>query len=345
MEIAFILPSRGRSGGVKATVCAANHLQKRGHNVRLFYKRRILTARNIYHSLVFPILYSGNYDWVQEFTGSVKSFTEIKECLFKKNEIIIGAGMWASNQLISLGSISNTKLQYLHGEHIVSPKEREEVLRSTLPKIVVSFFLKPLVESYGGKVLGVIPNGINKEEFFNSAGSSDKNGIGGIYASHISKDPGTLLAVLNEISRKMPKVPIRMFGPHRRPKNIMIKTFLRLPSVEKAREIYTRSKVWILASRSEGFGIPILEAMSCDCAVVATDCGGPRDIIRNGENGFLVEVGNVGEIVDRVILLLTDDKLRQNICLKAQETVKKFSWENSIDKMENVLKRLTLKDC
>jgi len=342
MKIVFILPGPGRSGGVKATVVAANYLLNGGHNVRILYRKPKKSLRQIYHSTVFPITHTGNYDWLQEFKGRVDGFKEISDCWFDKNEIIVGAGMWSSSQLTRLGSISNSKLQYLHGEHIVNPKETEKVLKLPLPKIVVSSFLKPLVESYGGKVLGIIPNGIDQQEYFNSLNDSDKDGIGTIYASHISKDPGTVLAVLEEISRQRPQVPIRVFGPHKRPKEIKRKSFWRLPSVEKARGIYSRSKVWFLASRSEGFGIPILEAMACGCAVVATDCGGPRDIISDGKNGFLVDVGNADQIIDRILLLLDDSSLRKRMCIKAKETVKKFTWEKSVDKLENVLKKLVL---
>jgi glycosyltransferase involved in cell wall biosynthesis len=95
--------------------------------------------------------------------------------------------------------------------------------------------------------------------------------------------------------------------------------------------------VWFLASRSEGFGMPILEAMACGCAVVATDCGGPRDIINDGENGFLVQVGNVEQIVSKVKLLLDNAELRQQFTRNSKDTVSKFSWENSIDKLEKVL--------
>lgn len=107
-----------------------------------------------------------------------------------------------------------------------------------------------------------------------------------------------------------------------------------------AREIYSKSKVWIVASRSEGFSLPILEAMACGCAVVATDCGGPRDIINDGKNGFLVEVGNVEQIVNRVLLLLGDNSLRKAICWEAERTVTEFSWEKSVDKLEHVLRNL-----
>jgi glycosyltransferase involved in cell wall biosynthesis len=287
---------------------------------------------------MFPLLHAGNYNWLNGFRGKRKTFKKITDCHFDKNEIIVSAGMWASSQLADLESIPNPKLQYLHGEHIVNPEETNKTLKSKIPKIVVSSYLKPMVESYGGKILGIIPNGINQSEYFNSVDASEKNAIGSIYASHISKDPNTLLAVLEKLSKYKPQVPIRVFSPHRRPLGIKRRSFWRLPSVEKAREIYSRSIVWIIASKSEGFSIPALEAMACGCVVVATKCGGPSDIIRDGENGFLVEVGNVNQIVDKVLLLLNNESLRKQMRLKAEETVKKFNWDETVNRLENVFK-------
>ena len=86
--------------------------------------------------------------------------------------------------------------------------------------------------------------------------------------------------------------------------------------------------------------MPILEAMACGCAVVATDCGGPRDIIVDGENGFLVEPGNVEQIVNKINLLLIDSKLRQQFMEKSRDTVKRFSWNSSVDRLEKVLRNL-----
>ena len=345
MKLVFILPASGRTGGIRSTVVASNLLLERGHRVRILYRKAPKTLRDLYRSVVIPLLYRGNHDWLHTFKGRIHSFKDISGCSFEDGEVIVGAGIQASRLIMDLESIPNPKLLYLHGENVTKPKETEKVLKSPLPKIVVSSLLKPMVESHGGKVLGIVANGVDRHEYYNSVNDSEKDGIGMIYASHLSKDPGTTLAVLERLSKQKPQLPIRVFSPHRRPKAIKRKSFWRLPSIEKVREIYSRSKVWILASRSEGFGIPILEAMACGCAIVATDCGGPRDIIRDGKNGFIVEIGNVQKIVDRVLMLINDDNLRERICMEAKKTVEEFSWDRAADKLEEVLKRLASPQC
>ena len=340
MKIVFVLPTVHRTGGVRATIIVGNRLLARGHRVRIVYRRDRITLKGLYHRVFFPVLFPKSHEWLHTFDGESSNFLDISECYFDEDEIIIGAGMWASSQLCKLEGSPNIKLQYLHGEHIVDTNETIKVLKSGLPKIAVASFLSPLAESVGSRILEVVPNGVDTTEYFESVGSYQKDGLGAIYASHIAKDPETLLAVYKRLSAMYADVPWRIFSAHRRPRGIPKEYFWRLPSVSKARELYSKSFAWIVASKSEGFGMPILEAMACGCAVVATDCGGPRDIIKDGKNGFLVEVGNVKQIVDRVLLLLNDSDLREKICREGRRTVETFSWDRTVNRLEKVLERL-----
>jgi glycosyltransferase involved in cell wall biosynthesis len=77
--------------------------------------------------------------------------------------------------------------------------------------------------------------------------------------------------------------------------------------------------------------------MACGCGVVATDCGGPRDIIEDGVNGFLVPVGDAAAIVSRVQLLLDDAAIRDQMRLRAQETVGHFTWDKCASELERAL--------
>jgi len=86
--------------------------------------------------------------------------------------------------------------------------------------------------------------------------------------------------------------------------------------------------------------MPVLEAMACGCAVVATDCGGTKDIITDGQNGFLTQVGDVDGIVKRVLLLLDDAGLRRQLVDNASQTLKRFEWGKSIEALERALHSL-----
>jgi glycosyltransferase involved in cell wall biosynthesis len=339
MKIVFVLPGIERTGGVKCTVDLANTLISRGHSVRLLHLKEKLRPVNVFRFFYTGLFYPHSFSWTKEYKGEIDSFSELKDCVFRPDEIIIAVGMWASAELVKLSAVPNVKFQYLHGATPWDMELMRRALSVPIPKIIVASYLKPIVESFGGVVLEVIGNGVDVARFYPSVEESQRDGIGFIYGSHEAKAPETSV----EIAKRLQECgvgPIRIFGIERQPKQLNDCRYWRYPSVDLAREIYSRSIIWIVGSRSEGFSLPILEAMACGCVVISTDCGGPRDIIMNGENGFLVPVGDVDEIVNKVRLLLSNKQLRAKCLANSKETVKKFNWEVSATKIEQLINKL-----
>ena len=81
--------------------------------------------------------------------------------------------------------------------------------------------------------------------------------------------------------------------------------------------------VFLLPSRSESFGLAALEAMACGCPVVATRVGGLPEVVKDGEGGFLHEVGAVEEMAESCRRLLSDEE-RWN---EASETARRRAVE------------------
>ena len=74
---------------------------------------------------------------------------------------------------------------------------------------------------------------------------------------------------------------------------------------------YLRSSILVQPSRTEGFGLVLVEAMACGLPVVAFDCeNGPRSLITDGEDGFLIPAFDVVLFSERLITLMSDEKLR-----------------------------------
>ncbi len=86
---------------------------------------------------------------------------------------------------------------------------------------------------------------------------------------------------------------------------------------------YLDASIMVLPSRSEGFGMVLIEAMSCGLPCVSFDCpSGPRDIISNGSNGFLVPEKNVQGLSEKIKLLMDNELLRKSIGSNSKEYVK-----------------------
>lgn len=92
---------------------------------------------------------------------------------------------------------------------------------------------------------------------------------------------------------------------------------------------YVNSSLAVCSSRFEGFGLSIVEAMSCGLPVVSFDCPwGPHSIISDKEDGMLVENGNVSQLADILITLMQDDKTRKYMSANAVNNVQRFSIEH-----------------
>lgn len=73
------------------------------------------------------------------------------------------------------------------------------------------------------------------------------------------------------------------------------------------------SNVFVLTSKQEGLPIAITEAMACELPVVATDVGEARDVVHEGETGFLVPVGDIDRLSRRLLELYDHDDLRARL--------------------------------
>lgn len=99
-------------------------------------------------------------------------------------------------------------------------------------------------------------------------------------------------------------------------------------SVADVQKKYLDSSLFVCSSRFEGFGMGIIEAMACGLPVVAFDClWGPRSIISNGEDGIIVENGNIGKLADAIISLMHSPEKMLEMGAMARRSVLRFDIE------------------
>jgi glycosyltransferase involved in cell wall biosynthesis len=93
---------------------------------------------------------------------------------------------------------------------------------------------------------------------------------------------------------------------------------------ERKFQYLAASDIFVLPSVHEGFGLVFLEAMHCGLPVIASSTGGQTDFLKDGETGFLVPVGDVDALAERIARLIEDSALRERISRFNQEHVKSF---------------------
>jgi len=103
---------------------------------------------------------------------------------------------------------------------------------------------------------------------------------------------------------------------------------------------YANSSVFVFSSRFEGFGMVLVEAMACGLPVVSFACPcGPKDIVLDGEDGLLVENGNVEALASAMSRLMSDEALRLSMSQAGKQNVQRFSIEQIAERWKAVFQK------
>lgn len=95
--------------------------------------------------------------------------------------------------------------------------------------------------------------------------------------------------------------------------------------------------VFVALSEKESFGVSILEAYAAGVPVIVSDALGFKEIVLEGETGYIIEGGNPNKVAEKLEVLLNNKALRDKMGVGGFKHVKKFySWDKSVDIMESV---------
>ena len=140
-----------------------------------------------------------------------------------------------------------------------------------------------------------------------------------------------LIRALPAISRSIPEVRLVAGGRgdidavRRSAKELGIEKHVLLPGYVSGPEkfrLLAEAAIYVLPSYNEGVPISILEAMSVGLPIVTTPVGGIPDVIRDGEEGFLVSPGSTDQLVRRIVELLSSENLRKRMGDAAQRRLR-----------------------
>jgi glycosyltransferase involved in cell wall biosynthesis len=224
------------------------------------------------------------------------------------------------------------------------------VLKNADAVIALTEDMKGEMQKIYDRDIFVIPNGINLERFKNLS-KGDIRGKGGktiLFVGTLCPVKGlTYLIEAMKITRDKNK-DIRLMlvgsGEERVHLEVLIKklklkkcvNFIGKVPNEEVPEYMFASDVFVLPSLSEGFPNVVLEAMASGLPIVATNVGGLSEIIKDGENGFVVEPKSPKQIAEMVLMLLEDDELRERISKNNKKRVKDYSLESVVARLEEI---------
>ena len=110
---------------------------------------------------------------------------------------------------------------------------------------------------------------------------------------------------------------------------------------EDVAPFYAAFDVLVLPSGNEGTPVTVIEALAAERPVVATRVGGVPDVVRDGEDGFLVEAGATEDLADRLGRLARDPALRARMGKKGRERVlPRYAVKRLVDDVDELYRSL-----
>ncbi|MBO9128222.1 N-acetyl-alpha-D-glucosaminyl L-malate synthase BshA [Bacillus sp. 165] len=112
---------------------------------------------------------------------------------------------------------------------------------------------------------------------------------------------------------------------------------LFLGKQENVEDLFSISDLKLLLSEKESFGLVLLEAMACGVPCIGTRIGGIPEVIEDGRTGYICELGDIEQIAEKAIQLLTDETLHKQMAKNAADTVQqRFSADNIVSQYEEI---------
>jgi glycosyltransferase involved in cell wall biosynthesis len=191
-----------------------------------------------------------------------------------------------------------------------------------------------------GADVTVVPNAVD-HGVFNAPprGRNARPRIGFMYRAPHLKGADVAFDVVERIRAAIPDLAVTALspGPVALPDGIDL---VARPDDAALVEAYRSCDLWLFPSRMEGFGLPLVEAMACRTPVVSTRVGGAPDLIRDGENGYLVEIDDAEAMAARAVAILTGPKEDwRRMSEAALGTVASYTWADAAERFEAALLR------
>ncbi|MEK4751963.1 glycosyltransferase family 4 protein [Priestia sp. FSL R5-0597] len=348
MKIVLIMGAFSFGGAERVMCNLANHLSENNHNVTLitlYNKEQCYPLHDNVHivnglnfrskvkaiSLLRKQIETLSPDVVMSFMTHINILTIIST-LFKQIPIII------SERNDPRIHPSGTYLRILR--KILYPFADGVVFQT---KEAQEFFSKSIISKSM-----IIPNPLTLDMKEKTEDGKRENSIVTVGRLTRQKNQALLIRSFKEVLKDFPNYKLRIYGEGNLREELLIlikqlnlegKVILMGASDNILEEI-DKCKIFVLPSDSEGMPNSLMEAMATGLPCICTDCtsGGPRYLIKDGQNGVLVPVGNQADLTKALLDLLKDEKKREIMGSNARGIFEKLDPHKVFSKWEGFLK-------
>lgn len=284
-------------------------------------------------------------------TGYVKYIKTIFEIRKISSDVIITTRD-VHNYLVSKFAKKNIrKIAWEHSHHNDNKKYISRLVNSCKGMnnlVLVSNELAEFYKEYLGNKVIFIPNSIDSKHKDYSK-LTEKNLIA---VGRLAKEKGfdDLLRLYKKVSLKYPEWKLNIIGDGMQ-KDYLLDLSKELKLGDKVvfhgfqnkdyiNNMLKESSIYIMTSHTESFGIVLIEAMSYGIPCLSyTSAQGANEIIKDNETGYLINNRNEEEMINKICLLIEDEKLRKKMGKNAKEESENYSGEVILDKWSKLLNK------
>jgi glycosyltransferase involved in cell wall biosynthesis len=353
MRVRWILPEAYLAGGTKLIAIYAQRLMERGHDVVVISTPR---PRPSLRQRLRVLLREGR--WLDgatrresHFDGTgvdhriIESVRPIVDSDVPDGDVVI-ATWWETAPAVAALSPSKGAKAYLMMDYGAPGMELERLAptwRLPLRMITISQFLVNLIQEHvPGTPVDLVPCSVDTDLFqAPPRGRGEVPTVGFLYRQDWVKGGDIVLEAFRLARQRLPELRLITFGPRSSagamPEGVDYRPF---PSNEELPGLYASCDAWLFASRSEGFGLPILEAMACRTPVIATPAGAAPELISANGGGVLVGHEDPAGMAREIVRFCTmEDSEWSKYSDAAFRTTRSYSWDDATDLFEAALER------
>lgn len=351
MRITFVLPFAGLSGGIKVVVIYARALARRGHDVtvvslpwrqptRLDRLKSFAKGR----SLPSPPARTPYLDALGTRHVVLDAHRPVTDRDVPDADVVI-ATWWETAEWVAALSPRKGRKFYLLQDYEVFPYLPVDRVIATyalpLTRIAVSRYIRDMLkDNHGINDVAVVNNGVDLEHFSVSARvKPDAFTVGFLYQTSPRKNTGLALDVVRRAHQELPGLHVVAFGSSATVAEYPMPNWIDYhvnPKQDLIPKLYGSCTAWLFTSTSEGFGLPIIEAMACGTPVIATPAGAAPDLI-DGHNGVLVEPSVEAFLAQLDLFRTMSAEAWLEVSRHARATAEANTWEDAVERFERIL--------
>ena len=184
-------------------------------------------------------------------------------------------------------------------------------------------------------LVSIIPYGVNHNQFSYKPSNRDhESSLRIIYVGQVTYRKG-IHHLLNVVSRfNSSEVDVYLAGGYEEDGSLYTKYkdvnnihFLGFVTRDELAKEYQEADVFCFPTIGEGYGLVVLEALSCGVPVISSDLAGGNDAIIEGKNGFVVKAGDDNELEDRIRWCINHRDELANMRSFSHSTALEYTWE------------------